>query len=109
MKKHIAMSQNIMPKKSRWNKLTSWFKNSKEEDYAESFYSQVSDLSDQSELDFSAADIMKSRQKDFAEVVKNTVEEILQLETPYLLNMMFRFFHNKISAQMVGQDKKSHI
>lgn len=67
------MTQNSPPTRSRWNKLKSFFKNSKEEDYAESFYSVTSDLSDQSDLDISAADIMKSRQKDFATVVINTV------------------------------------
>ena len=48
MKKHMAMSQNIVPKKGFWNKLASKFKNSKDDEYTQSFYSQASDLSDQS-------------------------------------------------------------
>lgn len=39
---------------------------------------------------------MKARQKDFMNVVKQTITAILNQETPFLLNQMFKFFHNKI-------------
>ena len=43
---------------------------------------------------------MKSRQRDFLRVVKHSIEVILNEETPYLLNYLFRFFHNKVSKQI---------
>ena len=73
IKRSMAMSQNPIPTKSKWNKLKSFFKNSKEDEFAESFYSQASDISDRSELEITAADIRKSRQKDFITVVKKTI------------------------------------
>ena len=72
----MAMTQNPPPK-SRWHRFKSYFGTKKEEDYGESFYSQASELSDQSEIEITAADIMKSRQKDFINVVKCTIGAIL--------------------------------
>ena len=74
----MALSQNPLPSKTKWNKFKSFFKPNKANEYAQSYHSQASDHSDQSELEITASDIMRSRQKDFIMVVKKTMECILE-------------------------------
>lgn len=70
------MSQNTQTK-SRWGKFKAFFGKKSEDNSTESFHSVTSDASDPMDLEINVSDVMKTRQKDFMNVVKETIISIL--------------------------------
>jgi hypothetical protein len=53
--------------------------------------------------------MMKKRQTSFIELIKNTVENILNEEPPLLLKKMMQFFRKRVERELIRQGKSVNV